>query len=340
MGARMRTPATSVSKARSYSPSKWLTSVDESRGASGLRHADHAAGRARQDGVLAVEQIRGREPAGRHHEHEPRTGALAVEFVCDLRHVAGDDRREIGVDHGGVAAADELDQRRNLVARGYLREAERAGERGNALFVRRITIGVQEHDRDRGDAVGLRAFERGAGFGEIRLAFDRAVGAHALADLDDALVENLGLDDVSGKNLGPRLIADFQRVAEPPGGDEQRALALALEQRVGRNRGAHLDRADAALRDRRARLEPEQIANALDRGVAIGLRIFREQLVGAERAVRPQADHVGERAAAVDPELPGLLLGSGHPPSLGHLLRVPQSVPTAPNRRTDLRVVP
>ncbi len=75
----------------------------ESRGAAGLRHADHAAGRARQDGVLALEQIRGREPAGRHHEHETRTGALAVEFVCDLRHVAGDDRGEIGVHHTGVA---------------------------------------------------------------------------------------------------------------------------------------------------------------------------------------------------------------------------------------------
>src|SRR4029077_15609606 len=119
------------------------------------------------------------------------------------------------------------------------------------------------------------SFERGAGFNEIGRALDRAVGAHALVDLDDALVESLRLDDVSRKNLGARLIADFQRVAKAPGGDEQRALALALQERVGRDRGAHLDRPDAALRDRLARDEAEEIANALDRGVAVGLRIVR-----------------------------------------------------------------
>ena len=38
--------------------------------AAGLRHPDHAAGRPGQDRVLALEQVRRRETARRHHEHQ------------------------------------------------------------------------------------------------------------------------------------------------------------------------------------------------------------------------------------------------------------------------------
>mgnify|MGYP003694136373 CR=1 FL=1 len=68
MGARIRTPATSVSNARSYSPSKCDTSVDvppmskpmrRSRPGlpSGFRHSDHAAGGPDKDRILALEQF-------------------------------------------------------------------------------------------------------------------------------------------------------------------------------------------------------------------------------------------------------------------------------------------
>jgi hypothetical protein len=39
-----------------------------------------------------------------------------TELVGDLIDISPEDRREIGVDDGGVAAADELDQRGDLVA--------------------------------------------------------------------------------------------------------------------------------------------------------------------------------------------------------------------------------
>ena len=141
---------------------------------------------------------------------------------------------------------------------------------------------------------------------EIEFTLDRAVGAHALVDLGDALVEHFRLDDVAREDLWPRLVADPQRIAEAARDQQQRALALALEQRVGGDRGAHLHRADAAWRDRLAGREADEVADALDGGVAVGLGVFRQQLVGDERAVRPLADHVGEGAAAVDPEIPGL----------------------------------
>ena len=35
-----------------------------------LDRADHAAGRAGEDGVLALEEMRRGQPAGRHHEHQ------------------------------------------------------------------------------------------------------------------------------------------------------------------------------------------------------------------------------------------------------------------------------
>ena len=152
----------------------------------------------------------------------------------------------------------------------------------------------------------LAACEIGAHRVEIGRALDRAVGAHALVDLGDALVEHVRLDDVAGEDLRPRLVADLERVAETLGDQQQRAVALALEQRVGGDRRAHLHRADAAGRDRLAGLQAEQVADALHGGVGIGLRIFRQQLVRHQRAVRPPPDHVGEGAAAVDPEVPEL----------------------------------
>ena len=93
----------------------------EPRRAPRLDHADDAAGRARQDRVLALEQLGGGEAAGRHHEGEARAGARDVELLRHLRHVAREDRREIGVDDGGIAASDELDERRDLVGHGDLR---------------------------------------------------------------------------------------------------------------------------------------------------------------------------------------------------------------------------
>ena len=47
-----------------------------------------------------------------------------------------------------------------------------------------------------------RALELGADGGEIGHALDRAVGAHALVDLDHALEQHLRLDDVLAKIFG------------------------------------------------------------------------------------------------------------------------------------------
>ena len=121
---------------------------------------------------------------------------------------------------------------------------------------------MHQHDGDRADAVILGALELGAHRIEIRLALDRAVGAHPLVDLDHPLVEHVRLDDVLRENLRPRLVADAQRVAKTLGDQKERALALALKERIGRNRGAHLHGADARRRNRLAGRHPKQAADA------------------------------------------------------------------------------
>ena len=169
------------------------------------------------------------------------------------RHIAPQDRRQIGIHHRGVAAADQLDQRRHFVADRHLREAHVARQCGDLLLVVRIAIGVHEHDRHRADAVRLGRAEIALHRVENGRALDRAVGAHALVHFGDALVQHVRLDDVAGENFRPRLVADLERVAKTLGDQQERAVTLALEQGVGGDRGAHLHRADAAGRDRLAR---------------------------------------------------------------------------------------
>src|SRR6202008_3781949 len=86
--------------------------------------------------------------------------------------------------------------------------------------------------------------------------------------------------------------------------DEQRRFALALEQRVGRDRRSHLHALDLLGCDRLVGAQPEQVADAGNRRIAVLLGVLGQQLVGDEAAVGALADQVGEGAAAVDPELP------------------------------------
>ena len=163
---------------------------------------------------------------------------------------------------------------------------------------------MHEDDGDSVDAVGLGLFDRRLDIGDVEKPFHAAVSAHPLVHLDDALVELFGQDDLLGEDVGARLIGDAQRIAKTLGDEQQDAVALALQQRVGGDRGAHAHLADGIGRNGRAGREAEQGANAMDGGVGVGLRVFRQQLHGMERTVRSAPDDVGEGTAAVDPEVP------------------------------------
>jgi hypothetical protein len=73
-----------------------------------------------------------------------------------------------------------------------------------------------------------------------------ALRAHALVRLDHLAVQQLGQHDVAVEQARPVLVGDAQRIAKAARGDQQRGLALALQQRVGGDRGAHLHALDHA----------------------------------------------------------------------------------------------
>ena len=197
IGARMRTPATSVSNARSYSPAKCDTSVEVppmSKPMSRAKPASRpvsampttpAAGPERiaslprnssaavnpPEDIMNIRRVRfSPPPCGEGSEvgvgevlrkrsasgappPDPPPSTLphkggGNELLRDLRHVAAQDRREIGVDHGGIAATNELDERRDFMARRHLREAELARERRDAPLVIGVAVGVHENDGD------------------------------------------------------------------------------------------------------------------------------------------------------------------------------------------------
>jgi hypothetical protein len=268
-----------------------------------LDHADDAARGTGEDRVLALKLLGRRHAARRHHELERRAvfarrgGAQRVRHARD---VAAEDRREIGVDHRGVAAAHELHQRADLVADGDLAKAHGAHRARKRDLVLRVLPGVHQHDGDRVDAVRLRLFQLVAQWVGVERALHRAVGHEALVHLDHLFVELLGQDDLLGEDVRPRLVGDPERVAETLRDQQKRPVALPLQERVGRDRRAHLHRADAGGVD----LAAKRAADALDRGILVGAGVLGEKLQRVQRTVRRAAHDVGEGAAAIDPEVP------------------------------------
>ena len=149
------------------------------------------------------------------------------------------------------------------MAHRNLGKAQLPGEFGERLLVDMVAIAVQQDDGDRAHALGQARLEVTAGRGEIERLHDRAVGAHPLLHLDHIGIEELGEHDLAGEDVRSVLIADAQRVAQALRDREDDRLALSLEQGIGRDGGAHLDRLDLLGRQLLSRLEPKQIAHTL-----------------------------------------------------------------------------
>jgi hypothetical protein len=265
----------------------------------GLGHAHHAAGRTGQDGVLAPEGVGVGQAAVRLHEQQPRLAAphSSLERVRHLVDIAAQDRRQVGVDDRGVAAPDQLHQRADLMADRHLGEADLAGDRRHPRLVVGEAKAVQQHDGHGAEALVEDLLETGASGCLVQRTQHRPLDADPLVDLDHAGVKGLGLDDVAVEQLGPGLVADAQGVGMALGDRQDGRLAGPLEQRVGGDGGAHLDRVDGGLAF-------QQGSHAGHRRVVILLGILGQQLMGQQAPVRPPRDDVGEGAAAVDPELP------------------------------------
>ena len=188
-----------------------------------------------------------------------------------------------------------------------VREARLARELRHALLPARVAVRVDAEDRDRLEALGARGGERGARRRLVEGLERAAVRVAAPGQLERALVERRRLLDREREQLRALLRADREQVAEPARGDEQRAHAAPLEQRVGRDGGAELH---AAGRERPPAAPGTRLPqHAADRprpapsSEDSSFRVWR-------RALRIDRDDVRERAAAVDPERPLLQVAS------------------------------
>ena len=266
----------------------------------GAHHADYAARRAGENRILALKALRIGQPAAALHEHYPGAGQLARHLID----IAPQDRRQISVDHGGIAARHQLHQRAGLVRRRYLRKAGLERQPGNAFLMLVIAVAVHENDGDR----TVTFIERGLQIGTRAAIVERdayfTVSPYALLDFDDFRVEQFGQRDVPVENARPVLVGDAQRIAESARDEQHGAFAFALEQGIGGHRRAHFDGFDVFDRDGRVFCHAQQMPDSGQRRVAVLPGIFREQLVGFDGTIGLSCDDVGEGAAAVDPELP------------------------------------
>ena len=186
-----------------------------------------------------------------------------------------------------------------------LRKASFVGEERSLSLVVGKSVGMHEDDGDGVDPVGAGGFERVARGGTVERSFDRTIGAHALRHFGDAHIKHRRLLDLAREDFRPRLVADLERVAEAFAHQQQHAIALALEQCVGGDGGAHLDAVDQLGRQRVPARHLKQIGDACGRRVGVSLGILGEKLVREEPPVRRPRHDVGEGSAAVDAELPG-----------------------------------
>ena len=187
---------------------------------------------------------------------------------------------------------------RNLGEPGLTRQL------GQALLVRRVFPRVHQHDSAGTNAVRHCGVKCGTGAGFVQRFEFAAIHADASAHLHHTLVQQGRQADVQVEQAGTGLVADGQRVREAAIYDQQGPLAAPLEQGVSRDGRAHLHRIDRARRDRRIGRKPEHAADAGHRGVTVAGRVLAQHLVGGKFAGGGAGDDVGERAAAIDPELP------------------------------------
>src|SRR5690348_785611 len=189
------------------------------------------------------------------------------------------------------------------MAHGYLCEPDLARELRKRTLVLRKSVAMHEDDRNGANAVLESPYQADACGAQINGSQHLPLGAQTLLYLEHTLVEQLRQDDVPVEQPRPALIADPQRIAESRRDGEERAHAVALQQRVGRDGRSHLHRRYRARWNGQARLQTQNPADTLDRRIRILIGILRQQLANMQVAVRRSRNDIRESTAAIDPEL-------------------------------------
>jgi len=250
-----------------------------------------------------------RQTPGERRQRDAARGLHDVELAGNLPlgepslevfQIAGHQRRHVDVGRrrrGALVLADlghDLRRARDHYLRGNL-----ADQRRQPSLVRWVHVRVQQADRDRLDALGDQLADDPARSVLVEGLPDLAIGQEPLAHFAAKPPRHEGRRRIDEEvvHVVAAFVADLERVAEALGGQERRPRALALDERVGRERRAVDDGPHGACGNRR--LLEERADALLDRV----RRIFRrgEDLAHARGPRRRvDDDEVGEGAADVD----------------------------------------
>jgi hypothetical protein len=220
----------------------------EARRGGDPRGAHHATRGPREQCGGAAEALAVGEAARGLHEAQLRAGQRALQRI----HVAAQQRRQVGVDAGRLAARQEPALACHLVGDRDVLEPHLAGHRAQPALDVGMRVGVDQRDRGRPAPPAPGPYQ---GFSRRRLVEGcqaATVDRHASRHLDHVAVQGRRLDDAQVEQVGTLLGADGQHVAEGAVGDQQRGHTTPLEQCVGRHRSAELD---ATARQRLARFQ-------------------------------------------------------------------------------------
>jgi hypothetical protein len=263
-----------------------------------------AAGRSRLDephghplSLLGGGEI----PTRGHDVHGRRAGARTGQSLPEPAEIASRQRLDVGVQDSGRGALVLADLGKHLVRRRHGDTGQRSPHHlGGASLIRGVAVGVEETDGHRLDACCPQALDRSLHAGRIHRLQDLARGIRPLADAEAqaAAHDGLGHAHLQVVEVVSVLAPDLQHVLEPRGGEERRARARELDDRVGDERGAVHDVGDVAWRDTGLGQDcPDAFEEAAQRVVR-----GRQDLGERGSARRVEQGEVSERAADVDPE--------------------------------------
>ena len=206
----------------------------------------------------------------RLHEEQPH----AVQLTGDLIDVAAQNGRQIRIHHRGVAARNQTQQRRYDMARRDLREPGLACQCHQPPFMRWVFPCMHHHNGAGRNTLRTSRLQRLPRAIFVELFDLDAARIDAAANFRDGFVQHRGQLDGQIEQPRPRLVANAQNVGETAVHQQQRPFALALQQRVGRDCGAHLHAVDQSGGDRCVRCKSQYRPDPRDRRIPVSSGIF------------------------------------------------------------------
>ena len=264
----------------------------------------HAAGRTREDAARGEpDRVSDRRKTAVRLHDENRSGIARLrQTLFEAPEIALEDRSDIGIDHRRADPLEFLDLRKHLRREADICRRHVPGERlrRDTLVLRRA-IGVQEAH---GNRLDLRVGEGADGRVQratVNRRPDATVGPDSLAHRQAQMAGYERLGSRLAQCI-PVVLEPFpylQHVTVPLGGEQADLRSLALEQRIGRDRGSVDDAIGGC--EQRGTLDTQRVGKQLQPGEHAHRLVFGcgGGLRGGDSTAVVDGNEVGERSAHV-----------------------------------------